>query len=446
MPRFHDDRRGCALRRRAGAALSGVAGLRQAGGRAAPALAVTGGAATPGSTQDFVVNVGDRVFFETDSTELTPRGARRRSTSQVAVAAAAIRATRSSSRAMPTSAARANTTSRSAPAAPPPSSDYLVSRGIAANRMRTISYGKERPVAVCNDISCWSQNRRAVTSSLTRRRRLIAFDSGIVRAAAFGRRCRVAPNFGRTTLSLCLATAQAAAVRPPVPPARTWDCGKDCRCACGERGLTRAAVLAAGLGDRTGCGSREASGLAAARPSRAGGRSSARPRRASTAQRRRISRAPHAATSSGQMRDAEHQLEELHVPAADRCRPTEPSARFSELEPARVARTADCRRRAATRSSASGIHASAGTSRLRRRSRSPAPAALLTPAAARHAAAAPSARCRCRRRPDRTNSRSILRRWPRHAGGRDASRWRLPTRRRRWPAPIGDPATDYERA
>jgi peptidoglycan-associated lipoprotein len=29
--------------------------------------------------------------------------------------------------------------------------------------MRIVSYGKERPVAVCNDISCWSQNRRAVT-------------------------------------------------------------------------------------------------------------------------------------------------------------------------------------------------------------------------------------------------------------------------------------------
>ena len=42
-------------------------------------------------------------------------------------------------------------------------SDYLVSRGIQAQRMRTISYGKERPVAVCNDISCWSQNCRAVT-------------------------------------------------------------------------------------------------------------------------------------------------------------------------------------------------------------------------------------------------------------------------------------------
>jgi peptidoglycan-associated lipoprotein len=40
---------------------------------------------------------------------------------------------------------------------------YLVSRGVTATRMRTISYGKERPVALCNDISCWSQNRRAVT-------------------------------------------------------------------------------------------------------------------------------------------------------------------------------------------------------------------------------------------------------------------------------------------
>ena len=40
---------------------------------------------------------------------------------------------------------------------------YLVSRGISAQRMRTISYGKERPVALCNDISCWSQNRRVVT-------------------------------------------------------------------------------------------------------------------------------------------------------------------------------------------------------------------------------------------------------------------------------------------
>ena len=40
---------------------------------------------------------------------------------------------------------------------------YLAQHGINAQRIRTISYGKERPVAVCNDISCWSQNRRAQT-------------------------------------------------------------------------------------------------------------------------------------------------------------------------------------------------------------------------------------------------------------------------------------------
>ncbi|MBI1203094.1 MAG: peptidoglycan-associated lipoprotein Pal [Rhodopseudomonas sp.] len=119
------------------------------------------GNATPGSQQDFVVNVGDRVFFETDQTDL----------SQVARATldkqaqwltnygqysftieghADERGTREYNIAL--GARRAQSVR-----------DYLVSRGIAASRMRTISYGKERPVAVCNDISCWSQNRRAVT-------------------------------------------------------------------------------------------------------------------------------------------------------------------------------------------------------------------------------------------------------------------------------------------
>ncbi|HEY2757061.1 MAG TPA: peptidoglycan-associated lipoprotein Pal [Pseudolabrys sp.] len=120
------------------------------------------GMATPGSQQDFVVNVGDRVFFETDSTDLTPQS---RATldkqaqwltnypqySQFTIEGHADeRGTREYNIAL--GARRAQTVR-----------DYLISRGIAANRMRTISYGKERPVAVCNDISCWSQNRRAVT-------------------------------------------------------------------------------------------------------------------------------------------------------------------------------------------------------------------------------------------------------------------------------------------
>ncbi|MGE0564259.1 MAG: peptidoglycan-associated lipoprotein Pal [Pseudolabrys sp.] len=120
-----------------------------------------GAAATPGSQQDFVVNVGDRVFFETDQTDLTPQ-ARETLDKQAQWLAnyanynftieghADERGTREYNIAL--GARRAQTVR-----------DYLASRGINPQRMRTISYGKERPVAVCNDISCWSQNRRAVT-------------------------------------------------------------------------------------------------------------------------------------------------------------------------------------------------------------------------------------------------------------------------------------------
>jgi peptidoglycan-associated lipoprotein len=118
-------------------------------------------AATPGSQQDFVVNVGDRVFFESDQTDLSPQAiatlekqaqwlqtynrysftieghADERGTREYNLALGARRA----------AAAK----------------DYLASRGVPAQRLKTISYGKERPVAVCDDISCWSQNRRAVT-------------------------------------------------------------------------------------------------------------------------------------------------------------------------------------------------------------------------------------------------------------------------------------------
>jgi peptidoglycan-associated lipoprotein len=41
--------------------------------------------------------------------------------------------------------------------------DFLISQGVGAPRMRTISYGKERPLAICSDEDCYSKNRRAVT-------------------------------------------------------------------------------------------------------------------------------------------------------------------------------------------------------------------------------------------------------------------------------------------
>ncbi|MBT8411378.1 MAG: peptidoglycan-associated lipoprotein Pal, partial [Octadecabacter sp.] len=40
---------------------------------------------------------------------------------------------------------------------------YLISQGIAESRLRTISYGKERPLEICSEEACYSQNRRAVT-------------------------------------------------------------------------------------------------------------------------------------------------------------------------------------------------------------------------------------------------------------------------------------------
>lgn len=117
--------------------------------------------ATPGSGQDFVVNVGDRVFFAEDQSTLS---AQARSTldkqaqwlnkySRYTVTIeghADERGTRQYNIAL--GARRANSVR-----------DYLVAKGISDSRLRTISYGKERPVAVCNDESCWTQNRRAVT-------------------------------------------------------------------------------------------------------------------------------------------------------------------------------------------------------------------------------------------------------------------------------------------
>ncbi|MAQ35794.1 MULTISPECIES: peptidoglycan-associated lipoprotein Pal [Thioclava] len=41
--------------------------------------------------------------------------------------------------------------------------EYLISQGVAGNRLRTVSYGKERPLAICSTEECYQKNRRAVT-------------------------------------------------------------------------------------------------------------------------------------------------------------------------------------------------------------------------------------------------------------------------------------------
>ncbi|HEX2553145.1 MAG TPA: OmpA family protein [Microvirga sp.] len=134
-------------------AITGTAGLGAGVGGA--------GSAAPGSTQDFAMNVGDRVFFDSDSTDLNAQAVatldkqamwlqRYPRYTFLIEGHADERGTREYNFSL---SGRRSQVVR----------DYLASRGIDAGRIRSVSYGKERPVAVCNDISCWSQNRRAVT-------------------------------------------------------------------------------------------------------------------------------------------------------------------------------------------------------------------------------------------------------------------------------------------
>lgn len=117
--------------------------------------------AVPGSQQDLALNVGDRIFFDVDSAAIRPASATtldrqaqwlaKYSREAVTIEGHADeRGTREYNLALGARRAAAART-------------YLISKGVSASRIKTISYGKERPVAVCDDISCWSQNRRAVT-------------------------------------------------------------------------------------------------------------------------------------------------------------------------------------------------------------------------------------------------------------------------------------------
>ena len=145
-------------------ALAGCAKNNQALPNNAGQLGLGGAGANgaqPGTSQDFTLNVGDRIFFDVDSSNiradaqgiLSKQAQWLNQYPNYAITVeghADERGTRAYNLAL--SARRAAATR-----------DFLASRGVAANRMRTVPFGKERPVATCNDISCWSQNRRAVT-------------------------------------------------------------------------------------------------------------------------------------------------------------------------------------------------------------------------------------------------------------------------------------------
>ena len=122
---------------------------------------IPGSASDPESVPYFQQKVGDRVLFEVNQSTLTPEG-------RIILDGQAIwlmtntdytviieghadeQGTREYNLAL---GARRADEARS----------YLVSRGVSAGRMQVLSYGKERPIEVCSEESCYARNRRSVT-------------------------------------------------------------------------------------------------------------------------------------------------------------------------------------------------------------------------------------------------------------------------------------------
>jgi peptidoglycan-associated lipoprotein len=133
------------------------AGTGMGGSTTAPSAAAT---VTPGSQADFVKNVGDRVFFDFDKYSLKPEGRdqlgkwvaflKQYPSDQLVIEGHADeRGTREYNLALGERRASAV-------------KDFLVAQGVQASRLKTISYGKERPAVLGSNEAAWAQNRRAV--------------------------------------------------------------------------------------------------------------------------------------------------------------------------------------------------------------------------------------------------------------------------------------------
>ncbi|GAN81805.1 peptidoglycan-associated lipoprotein Pal [Acidocella aminolytica] len=116
----------------------------------------------PGSEQDLVANVGDRVFYAFNKSNLSSEAqatlskqaawlSKYPSVNVLIAGNADERGTETYNLAL--GQRRANA-----------ARDYLVAQGVAASRIQTISYGKDCPVAAGNNETAWAQNRNAITS------------------------------------------------------------------------------------------------------------------------------------------------------------------------------------------------------------------------------------------------------------------------------------------
>jgi peptidoglycan-associated lipoprotein len=139
-----------------GTGASGTGGISNAG------LRGPGGRGAPGSQEDLTQSAGDRIYFDTDQSQVTSDASAildrqaqwLQQNSQINVWVAGNcdeRGTEEYNLALGQRRANADR-------------DYLASRGIDGRRIQTISYGKSRPVDPSSTEDAWAHNRNAITS------------------------------------------------------------------------------------------------------------------------------------------------------------------------------------------------------------------------------------------------------------------------------------------
>ncbi len=151
----------CTSGGRFGAGTDSAAGLPGAGAGGAGMGAGAGVAADPRSPAFFQQAIGDRVLFLVDQYTLTPeaqatldRQAQWLIDNPEYLATIEGHADEQGTREynLALGSRRANSVR-----------EYLVSRGVSDARLKTVSYGKERPIEICSAEACYAKNRRAVT-------------------------------------------------------------------------------------------------------------------------------------------------------------------------------------------------------------------------------------------------------------------------------------------
>jgi peptidoglycan-associated lipoprotein len=146
----------------AAVALLAACSSSDTGASAGSGAAVASAGPAAGSQEDLVANVGDRVFFAFDKSILQTEGKGTLDRQATWLAKYAQNNVQIAGNCDERGTEEYNIAlgQRRANAA----RDYLVAKGVASSRISTISYGKDRPVALGSNEQAWAQNRNAITS------------------------------------------------------------------------------------------------------------------------------------------------------------------------------------------------------------------------------------------------------------------------------------------